>query len=423
MAQQAAREVVLFDFDGTVVHLGTDYPRLRAELERLADEAGIDRDGRTIYDLSLLLADDARADELVAEAELRGLEHGHDLPVGVELYRQYAASGADLAVVTHNSREVVERFFLARDLPPPSKIFDRRALGARKAESDALAEYADGAASVVVVGDSDFDRALAERLGATFVDATDELRSYYETRAGELDELALTYEHPEPYKRFFYETRFGAVLAALEPQPGEEVLDVGCGSGVYTRVLAERGVRVTATEFAPTPLALAKRNIGALARQVEFRVEDAQALSLPEERFDRVLLTEVIEHVPDPDRAVAEAARVLRPGGILAISTPSRFSPLNLAYWLKRRIRRYAFNEHLHEFTPTSFRQLLEKRFDVERLDFANFVLPYPADELYLRLGSPALGVLERLERTLAETPVLRQLGWTMIARARKPPR
>ena len=305
-------------------------------------------------------------------------------------------------------------------MPPPAEIFDRRALGALKGESEAVADYARGAASVVVVGDSDFDRALAERLGATFVDATDELRAYYETRAGELDELALTYEHPEPYKRFFYETRFRAVLAALDPKPGEEILDVGCGSGLYTRVLVEHGANVTATEFAPTPSALAKRNVGPLGDDVDFRLEDAQALSLADERFDKVLLTEVIEHVPHPERAIAEAARVLRPGGVLAVSTPSRFSPLNLAYDVKRRVRRYGFNEHLHEFTPASFRRLVGEHLDVERLEFANFVLPYPADELYLRLGSPALGVLRRLEQALARVPVVRRLGWTMVVRARK---
>jgi hypothetical protein len=102
-------------------------------------------------------------------------------------------------------------------------------------------------------------------------------------------------------------------------------------------------------------------------------------------------------------------------------STPSRFSPLNVAYGLKRRIRRYAFNEHLHEFTPFSFRRLLERHLDVETIAFANFLLAYPVDELYLRLGSPGLGLLERVERTLAGTPVLRRLGWTMVARARKP--
>ena len=94
-----------------------------------------------------------------------------------------------------------------------------------------------------MIGDGDADRRLAERLDASFLDVADELRAYYESRAGELDELALTYEHPEPYKRFFYGARFRAVLDALDPQAGEEILEVGCGSGAYTRELVERGAR------------------------------------------------------------------------------------------------------------------------------------------------------------------------------------
>jgi 2-polyprenyl-3-methyl-5-hydroxy-6-metoxy-1,4-benzoquinol methylase len=412
----AGRRLALFDFDGTIVHLGTDYPRLRADLEQLASGGN----GSSIYDLSLRLAGDPRADEIVVAAELAGLAAGHELEAGLELYRRYAAAGAELAVVTHNSREVVEAFFDARELPEPAEIFDRRALGASKAESAALPEYVRGADSVVVVGDSDFDRALAERLEASFVDVNDELGTYYETRAHDLDELALTYEHPDAYKRFFYRARFKAVLGALDPQPGEEILDVGCGSGAYTRELVRLGAKVTATEIAPTPLARAKRNLGDLAEQVDFRLEDAQALDLPDSTFDKVLLTEVIEHVPEPERAIAEAARVLRPGGVLVVSTPSRFSPMNLAYDVKRRVRRYGFNEHLHELTPGSFRQLVGEHFEVERLEFANFLLPYPADELYRRLGSPAVALLKLTEKALSQVPVLRRLGWTMVIRARR---
>ena len=151
-----------------------------------------------------------------------------------------------------------------------------------------------------------------------------------------------------------------------------------------------------------------------------FRLEDAQSLSFPDESFDKVLLTEVIEHLPQPDRAILEVARVLRPRGLLVVSTPSRFSPMNLAYDLKRRVRRYAFNEHLHELTPGSFRRLVGRHLRVERLEYANFVLPYPADELYLRLGSPAIALLKIAENRLARTPGLRRLGWTMVLRARK---
>ena len=407
MAQQTGRRLALFDFDGTIVHLGTDYPTLRAELERLAGAAGISPNGGSIYDLSLRLADDVEADETVVRAELAGLGEGLDLDAGLELYRSYAESGAELAIVTHNSREVVEAFFARNDLPEPAEIFDRRALAARKADSHALLDYTRGAESVVVVGDSHFDRARADRIGADFVHP---LQSYYDRKAVELDELAATYESAIPYKRWFYGRRSDAVMAALGAEAGDDVLEVGCGSGWYTRALVRLGTRVTASDLSPAYLEQARR----LAPEARFQVEDAQRLSFPNESFDRVLLTEVIEHVPEPARAVREAARALRPEGVLALTTPSRRSPMNLAYTLKRRILRYGFNEHLHELTARELRALLEPDFEVESFTRVNAVLPYPLDSLYVRLGSPALPLLERADQMLG------RLGWTMVVRARK---
>jgi hypothetical protein len=93
---------------------------------------------------------------------------------------------------------------------------------------------------------------------------------------------------------------------------------------------------------------------------------------------------------------------------------------MNLADDVRRRVRRYGFNEHLHEFTPGSFRRLVAADFEVERLEYANYLLPYPADELYMRLGSPAVALLKLTEKALAQAPGLRLLGLTMVIRARK---
>lgn len=405
MAEHAARRVVLFDFDGTLFQLGTNWASLRSELEALAGESGIAVNGAGIYELALRLEHVDQVHETVVAAERRGLETGRDLEAGLELYRRYAAEEAELAIVTHNTAEVIKAFFAARDLPAPTKVFDRRALGALKEESEAVAPWVEGA-QVTVVGDSDHDRRLAERLNADFVDP---LQSYYDRKAAELDELAATYESDVPYKRFFYGRRFDAVMNALGAEPGDEVLEVGCGSGYYTRALLARGARVTATDLAPAYVEQARR----IAPGASFAVEDAQRLSFPDARYDRVLMTEVVEHVPNPGGAIAEAARVLRPGGVLALSTPSRRAPMNLAYKLKRHIRRYGVNEHLHELTPRELRNLLDAWFEVESFERVNAVLPYPLDLLYVRLGSPGLRALGLVER--AFSPV----GWTMVVRAR----
>lgn len=101
--------------------------------------------------------------------------------------------------------------------------------------------------------------------------------------------------------------------------PEAHILEVGCGTGVLTRVLAQReGVAsVTGTDLAPSLVARATDAASGL-ENVSFQVADARDLPFEDESFDVVVMDSVLVHVPTPERAVAEVRRVLRPSGVFA---------------------------------------------------------------------------------------------------------
>lgn len=135
-------------------------------------------------------------------------------------------------------------------------------------------------------------------------------------RAGLYDDFtaALTAQGIEP------------LLAAAAVGPDQEVLDLCCGTGMVTAAALERGARVTGVDFARSMIEAARRK-GLAAR---FEVGDAEELAFPDACFDRVVCNFGLIHLAEPDRAIAEAYRVLRPGGRFAWTTwcgPER-SPL-----------------------------------------------------------------------------------------------
>lgn len=101
----------------------------------------------------------------------------------------------------------------------------------------------------------------------------------------------------------------------LRLQPGEQVLIVGAGTGADLPFLPPE-VEVVATDLSAAMLARARPKAGA---NVELRVMDAQALDLPDESFDAVLLHLLLAIVPDPVACLGEAVRVLRAGGRISV--------------------------------------------------------------------------------------------------------
>lgn len=125
------------------------------------------------------------------------------------------------------------------------------------------------------------------------------------------------------YERISFGLGDGIVQAvqALWPRPGEAVLDLGCGTGWAARMMAGMGARVTAADPSPAMLDAARRLARRDAPGMDFLCAGAEGLPLDDAAFDAVLSTYGAMFSPDPGRAAAEIARVLRPGGRLVLLT------------------------------------------------------------------------------------------------------
>ena len=114
-------------------------------------------------------------------------------------------------------------------------------------------------------------------------------------------------------------------------RPGHRVLDLGCGGGRHAFEVYRRGADVVAFDLDPAELAPVTGMFGAMRTTGEAKQEtgataisgDATAMPFGDGMFDRVIAAEVLEHVLDDQRAMNELARVLRPGGLAAITVPS----------------------------------------------------------------------------------------------------
>jgi 27-O-demethylrifamycin SV methyltransferase len=124
------------------------------------------------------------------------------------------------------------------------------------------------------------------------------------------------------------------MIEALRPEPGQRMLDVGCGTGAPAcHVVEAVGVHVTGITTSPEGVAAARARAAdaGLANRTAFEQRDGMDNGFPDASFDRVWALESSHLMRDRDRFVAESARVLRPGGRLAVCDIIRRRPLPFA--------------------------------------------------------------------------------------------
>jgi ubiquinone/menaquinone biosynthesis C-methylase UbiE len=120
------------------------------------------------------------------------------------------------------------------------------------------------------------------------------------------------------------------VFARHWPLEGERLLDLGCGNGAYTEVLAEGYRHVDAVDISPDHVASLQARLAPraeLSEKIAVQTMTAESLSFDDASFDAVTCIEVLEHVRSPEEASREVLRVLRPGGAFLVTVPNRGFP------------------------------------------------------------------------------------------------
>ncbi len=123
--------------------------------------------------------------------------------------------------------------------------------------------------------------------------------------------------------RFGYMRR--VLLEELRLMPaGLTVLDVGCGGGLLAEEFARLGFSVTGVDPSRPSLAIARRHAQGQQLRLTYQPAEGEALPFAKASFDVVYCCDVLEHVTDLGRVIAESARVLRPGGVYLYDTINR---------------------------------------------------------------------------------------------------
>lgn len=208
------------------------------------------------------------------------------------------------------------------------------------------------------------------------------------------------------------------ILDHLRLQPSAQVLDAGCGVGTDAFEIANRlgpGGHVTAVDISTSLIAEASRRAAGRNLPISFEVGDAQALRFPDHAFDAVRTERMLMHVPDPEQALAEMARVLRPGGRMAVhdfdwetqfcDSPYKDVTRKIALSFCDGIRHGWIGRRL----PRLFGEI-----GMSGISVSLYTITVPYDFLQLLLG----GHVARAVATGVVTEDEANLWWTHLARA-----
>ena len=193
--------------------------------------------------------------------------------------------------------------------------------------------------------------------------------------------------------------------------PRMSVLELGCGTGYFTRELARSGAKIVALDVSPELLEIARANCS--APNVRYEIQNAYDLSYPDAIFDSVVGSSVLHHLEIQD-ALREIYRVLKPGGTICFTEPNMLNPQIAIQknvpWVKRKL---GDSPDETAFFRWSLRRLLEVAgYREVRID--------PFDFLHPKTPVPLVNRLNSVGRFLESLPVISEFAGSLYISAVK---
>ena len=192
---------------------------------------------------------------------------------------------------------------------------------------------------------------------------------------------------------------------------GEKILELGCGTGHFTRALAQTEAAITAIDISPDLLTVARRDCP--SDKVTFEVQNAYALTYPDATFDSVVGSSVLHHL-EIEPALAQINRVLRPGGTIRFTEPNMLNPqIAIQKNIPAVKRKLGDSPDETAFFRWPLRQLLQ------RAGFLEIQIT-PFDFLHPKVPARYIQIVKSIGSLLEKTPLVSEIAGSLYIRAEK---
>ncbi len=196
------------------------------------------------------------------------------------------------------------------------------------------------------------------------------------------------------------------IIRWLDAQPGEHILDIGCGDGAYDKKISGTGATVQGIDIHDERLSAARKYYQ--GDRTEYHFMDASRLEFPDASFDKAMSLCVVEHLADDELVMRNVARALKPGGLFVFSADSLTTPGITPEERANHRRKYAVNTF---YTVAIVRDKLARAgFDIVE---TRYILSTPRDLRFVRLSW-------KLDRLPVMLRFLRPASYAALGTARK---